>query len=192
MTHATPHPALHSTLDPARQRIAGALALVASTCVGLVASLFVSLPAHADGGRLMPQNVPPAYTQECAACHLAYPPGLLPAKSWQRLMGGLDQHYGSDASLDAATVQQLSGWLQANAGTYKRVSAEPPQDRITRSAWFERKHRQVDPAVWKLASVKSAAHCAACHTGADRGVFDDDNLHYPAGMSAQMRRTFKH
>lgn len=145
---------------------------------------------RADGGRLMPPNVPAAYTQECASCHLAYPPGLLPARSWQRLMGGLDKHYGSDASLDAATLQQITGWLQARAGTDKRVSEEPAQDRITRSAWFERKHQKISPSVWKLASVKSAANCAACHTGADRGVFDDDKLKYPAGMDARLRRSF--
>lgn len=125
---------------------------------------------------------------ECAACHLAYPPGLLPACTRQRLITGLDHHHGTDASLEAATVQQISSGLQANAGTCKRVSAEPPQDRITRSAWFERKHSGIDPAVWKLASVKRASSCAACHTTADRGVFDDD-LRYPAGMDAAMRRS---
>lgn len=147
--------------------------------------------ARADGGRLMPPNVPAAYTQECASCHLAYPPGLLPARSWQRLMGGLDKHYGSDASLDAATLKQIESWLQAHAGTSKRVSETPPQDRITRSAWFERKHRDIDPSVWKLASVKSAANCAACHTGADRGVFDEDALKLPAGMDARLRRPWR-
>lgn len=147
--------------------------------------------AHADDGRLMPSSIPAAYTAECAACHTAYAPGMLPARSWQRIMSGLDQHYGSDASLDAATVKELSGWLQANAGTYKRVAEAPPEDRITRSAWFERKHRHVDdPAVWKLASVKSAANCAACHTGADKGRFDDDNLKVPAGLPLRFRLAF--
>ena len=112
---------------------------------------------------------------------------MLPARSWQRIMTGLDQHYGTDASLDAATVQQLSSWLQAHAGTYKRVAEEPPQDRITRSAWFVRKHDEVQPAVWKLPSVKSAANCAACHTGADQGDYDDDNLRMPAGLTLRQR-----
>lgn len=156
----------------------------------LVACLAAQADAHADSGRLMPKSAPAAYTQECASCHLAYPPGLLPARSWQRLMLGLDKHYGSDASLDAVTTQQINAWLQAHAGTTKRVTEEPPQDRITRSAWFERKHRKIDPATWKLASVKSAANCAACHTGASRGDFDDDNLRFPAGMDARMRRNF--
>ena len=157
----------------------------------LVASLAgAALAAQADGGRQLPVNMPKAYTQECAACHTAYPPGLLPKASWARLMGGLDKHFGTDASLDAATLQQLSGWLQANAGTYKRVSEAPPEDRITRSAWFERKHRQIEPAVWRLASVKSAANCSACHTGADQGDYSEHALRLPAGLSARQARAF--
>jgi hypothetical protein len=153
-------------------------------------ALAAAHPALADGGRAMPRTVPPAYTQECASCHLAYPPGMLPARSWQRVMSGLDRHYGTDASLDAATLQQLGTWLQAYAGTYKRVAEEPPQDRITRSAWFERKHRKVEPAVWHLPSVKSAANCAACHSGAEQGRFDDDDLRLPAGLSSRQRQAW--
>jgi Dihaem cytochrome c len=156
-----------------------------------VLGLLAITSAQADGGRQMPANMPPAFTQECAACHVAYPPGLLPARSWQRIMGGLDRHYGSDASLDAATTRQIDHWLQANAGTYKRVREEPPQDRLTRSAWFERKHGNIDTSVWKLASVKSAANCGACHGGADRGQFDDDNLKFPEGLDARLRRAWR-
>jgi len=46
-----------------------------------ILTLAVTSSAWADSGRLMPQNVPAACTQECAACHLAYPPGLLRAAS---------------------------------------------------------------------------------------------------------------
>ncbi len=155
-----------------------------ATTIGLI----MIAPALADGDRRMPRDVPPSYTQECASCHTAYPPGMLPARSWQRLMNGLDRHYGTDASLDAATVQRIGAWLQANAGTYKRVREQPPEDRITRSAWFERKHRKVAASVWRLASVKSAANCGACHTRADEGDFDDDDLKYPEGLAANLRR----
>lgn len=146
--------------------------------------------ARAGNDNLLPFNVPKSYTQECASCHTAYPPGMLPARSWQRIMSGLDQHYGTDASLDAATVQQLGTWLQAHAGTYKRVREEPPQDRLTRSAWFERKHHKVAPAVWTHTSVKSAANCAACHTYADQGHYDDDGLRFPKGLEARYRRAW--
>ena len=154
-------------------------------------TLLLAGAAHADSGRQMPLDVPKAYTQECGACHTAYPPGLLPARSWRRVMDGLSRHYGTDASLDAKTVQQLDTWLQAHAGTYKRVAEEPPQDRLTRSAWFERKHRQIEPAVWQLPSVKSAANCAACHGDADSGRFDDDALRQPEGLTARQRRAWQ-
>lgn len=147
------------------------------TIVAIAFALAV-LPAIADGN-LMRVPLLSRYQQECAACHLAYPPGLLPAASWQRLMSGLDKHYGTDASLDEASVRQINGWLQSHAGTYKRVNEEPPHDRITRSAWFERKHRKVAPEVWKRASVRSAANCVACHSGADKGDYGDDGVRIP-------------
>lgn len=130
-----------------------------------------------DHGRRVP--LLPAYQQECGSCHVAFPPGLLPAASWKRLMGGLSQHYGTDASLDAPMTASLSAWLAANAGTYKRVNEEPPQDRISRSAWFQRKHDEVAPATWKLPAVKSAANCAACHTQADQGDFSERRIRIP-------------
>jgi len=148
----------------------------------IAAAALLAGAAHADdGGRRMPAQVPPAYTQECAGCHVAYPPGLLPAASWTRVMNGLERHYGSDASLDPATVKALSGWLLAHAGTYKRVRAEPPppDDRITRSRWFARKHEDIAPAVYRRPSIKSATNCAACHPGAAKGDFDDDRARIP-------------
>jgi hypothetical protein len=162
-------------------RIVGALALI----IGAQAS------AHADGGTLQPRLVLPAYQQECASCHLAYPAGLLPASSWTRIMSGLDKHFGTDASLDAATARQIGAWLQTHAGSYKRVSEAPPQDRITRSAWFERKHRKIVPAVWQHASVKTAANCAACHTAAAQGDFDEDRLRFPPGLDKRYQNAFR-
>ena len=130
----------------------------------------------------------PKYQTECAACHIAYPAGMLPAQSWKRLMGSLDKHFGTDASLDEASVREISQWLQVNAGTYKRVREEPPQDRITTSAWFVRKHDEIDPAIWKQTAVKSAANCIACHTRADKGSFSEREITFPKGLDARFRR----
>ncbi len=121
----------------------------------------------------------PKYEQECAACHVAYPAGMLPARSWQRLMGNLTSHFGTDASLDEASVREIDSWLSANAGTFRRVSAEPPQDRITTSAWFVRQHHEVQASVWKRASIGSASNCAACHGGAAKGDFNEDHVRIP-------------
>lgn len=137
----------------------------------------------ADSNESKANNVPllASYKQECAACHVAYPAGMLPAGSWKQLMGGLSKHYGTDASLDTKSLAEISGWLEGHAGTYKRVSEMPPDDRITKSAWFIRKHneREVSQAVWKRASVGSASNCIACHTNAAQGSYSEREIKIP-------------
>jgi hypothetical protein len=138
--------------------------------------------AAADEGRGLAVPLLPKYAQECASCHIAYPPGLLPSASWKRLMEGLPRHFGTDASLDAATVQELSTWLQANAADTRartRSSLPPPEDRITRSPWFVHEHDEIPAATWKLPAVKSPSNCAACHQRADQGVFDEHDVRIP-------------
>jgi hypothetical protein len=134
--------------------------------------------AGADEGRRR-AAVPPfaPYQQECAACHVAYPPGLLPAASWRRLTDTLDRHFGVDASLDAATTATLANWLAAHAAPSSLPA--PPQDRITRSAWFVRKHDEVPADRWTLPAVKSGANCGACHTRANEGDFDERRIRIP-------------
>lgn len=151
--------------------------LVASAMVMLLGS--TAAQAESEGGSRVP--LLPKYVQECAACHVAYPAGFMPAASWQRVMGGLNKHYGTDASLDDATAREISAWLKAHAGTYKRVNEEPPHDRITQSAWFLRKHRdgEVPANVWKRASVGSPSNCSACHTNAAKGNFSEHEVRIP-------------
>ena len=121
----------------------------------------------------------PKYQQECASCHVAYAPGLLPAESWQRLLNNLPHHFGTDASLDAASTTTLSTWLVANAGTSRRGREAPPEDRITKSAWFVREHGEVSAATWKRASVKSPSNCSACHAQGDQGDFNEHSVRIP-------------
>ncbi|MGE8357412.1 MAG: cytochrome C, partial [Microvirgula sp.] len=77
----------------------------------------LTLPAlagdHDREGRHRYRQVPPnaSYRAECASCHMAYPPGMLPAASWRRMMGGLDRHFGENASLDAATRDDITAFL---------------------------------------------------------------------------------
>jgi hypothetical protein len=132
---------------------------------------------RADGYRSAPAL--PKYLQECSSCHIAYPIGALPAASWQHLLQNLPRHFGTDASVDPATLKELSAWFAANTETWKRVGEIPPEHRITRSAWFARKHREVEPATWQRAAVKSPANCAACHPRADEGDFNEHRVRIP-------------
>ena len=161
--------------------------------VGVVSLLAFSLPsgeAHGDGGgNVLPRVANKNWQQECASCHIAYAPSLLPKASWRRLMGGLDQHFGENASIDPATQADILRFLEANAadsGTSRMGSrvmqGMSPNDaplRITDTRWFVRKHDEVSRTTWSRKSIGSAANCAACHRQAEQGVFDEDTVRIP-------------
>ena len=147
-------------------------------CVS-VATFGLTHAAWADDKRASLVPPLPEYTQECASCHLAFPPGLLPAASWRRIMDNLPRHYGTDASLDPALTRKLSTWLEAHADTGKRAREQPSDDRITRAVWFVHEHDEVPAATWKLQAVKSPANCSACHTQAEQGDFRERNIRIP-------------
>ena len=144
----------------------------------LLMLMTVSSIALADGN-VMPLKVPEKVKSECASCHMVYPPAFLPNESWARIMSGLEKHYGTDASLDPQSIKEISQWLNQKSGTYKRVSSAPPDDRITESTWFVKKHRKISDSTWKSLKVKSKANCMACHTSADKGRYDDDEVSIP-------------
>lgn len=157
--------------------------ITAALLLALLAATHALAEDHAKGSRTVSQQtLSPKYQQECASCHMAYPAALLPVASWQHLMGSLNTHFGTDASLTPADAREISTWLTANGGTYKRVGAMPQQDRISQSDWFLRKHRasEVPARVWSRASVGSRSNCVACHAGAEQGNFNEHQVRIPA------------
>lgn len=127
----------------------------------------------------MPNDAPVSYDAECASCHMAYPPALLSQQSWKNVMAGLSKHFGTDASLDPKTQAELTNWLVKNAATRQKYSETAPENRITKTSWFIRKHDEVRADVWKRASIKSPANCGACHIDAAKGIFSENNIKIP-------------
>ena len=149
------------------------------------ALLFASCATYADKLPL-PANAPPAFQAECASCHLAFPPQLMVAEDWRRVMATLDKHYGDNASLDEKTRRVIEDFLVRNAGSERKVGAgrtaggaELP--RMTTSAWFKRKHHEVSKADWAHAKVKTPANCTACHTKAAEGSYREREIVMPNG-----------
>lgn len=128
----------------------------------------------------MPTDAPASYEAECASCHMAYPPALLSEQSWKNVMSGLSKHFGTDASVDAKTQTEITSWLIKNAATRQKYSETAPENRITKTSWFIRKHDEVRPEVWKRAGIKSPANCGACHIDAAKGIFSENNIKIPA------------
>jgi hypothetical protein len=162
--------------------------------VSTVSLLAFSLPsggeARGDGGDdVMPRVMHKGWQEECASCHLAYPPSLLPKASWRRVMSGLEQHFGDNASLDPATQADILKFLETHAAdsgdsrtgrrVMQRMDAHAAPLRITETRWFVRKHDEVPAAAWSRKAVGSRANCAACHRQAENGVFDDDSVRIP-------------
>ena len=126
----------------------------------------------------VPSDAPPVWKEECAACHMLYAPGLLPAEAWRQQMQMLDKHYGSNATLDPAQEREILDFLlRASSGNRLPTEGEPP--RISQTRWFERKHHEVSEAKFSRESVGGRANCVACHRDAERGDFNEHRVKIP-------------
>jgi hypothetical protein len=134
------------------------------------------------GVKVVAANV--AYDKECSACHAAFHPSLLPKASWLAIMQGLDDHFGEDASLPDDKVAAISEFLAANAAEttdtevanrFRDVSTEAPLF-ITKTPFWQRTHSGISEAMFSGAVVKSKSNCAACHSDAASGRFDDSAI----------------
>jgi len=160
---------------------------IGGTCLGLADSDEHEEKEHQGQRRAMAVASNPQYKAECASCHMLYPPGLLPARSWQAIMGGLKNHFGDNASLDEKTTVELTQFLVKNSADQSSLRrsqkiAQSIQDvplRFTETAYFKRKHHEVGDEVWQRKKVASRANCVACHGRAEAGIFDEDEVRIP-------------
>jgi hypothetical protein len=154
--------------------------------LGLVALGFSGIflaRAQAGGGHYFAPVSDPVVREECGSCHLAFAPSMLPASSWKRMMGELDKHFGTDASVASATAERITRYLSENAADtggqrygnklMRSVSLQNAPLRITDLPKWVREHNELSAKEWKRKEVGSKANCAACHTGAERGYYDE-------------------
>jgi len=130
------------------------------------------------------------YVDECGSCHFAFQPGLLPARSWTKLMGNLEDHFGENAELDGADRQQILDYLVAGGADksdYRRsqkinrsISRYSTPLRISETPYFIRKHDEL-PARYVQGNPKvgSISNCDKCHTAADKGSFSESGINIP-------------
>lgn len=143
----------------------------------LLGAAVLAAPAFAEGERY-PPVAHEATQKECSACHLAFQPQMLPARSWEALMNGLDNHFGENAALDAKTAEDIKAYLVANAADaagasrwMRGVSDKDTPLRISETPRFKRAHREVSAATFQRKDIGSAANCAACHKEAAQGLY---------------------
>ncbi len=178
-----------------RLALTGLLLLLIGTALVVITGS--AIPDWRSWPRMVP-NIAPAthagYLQECGSCHLAYPPGVLPAASWSQILApeSLVDHYGDDASLPDGLVAELRAYLMANAAdgsarVRERAFAVPGASRsdsglprLTETPYFVRKHHAI-PAhlVTDNPEVGSFSQCNRCHLGVDEGIFDEGQVDIP-------------
>jgi len=130
------------------------------------------------------------YAAECSACHFAYQPGFLPEHSWVKIMGSLGDHFGDNAKLDEASRMEIENYLRGHAADHlpnrfsrsilRSINTNEAPLRISETAYFTQKHDEVPARMVKNnPKVRSFANCAACHTGAEKGSFDEHAVRIP-------------
>ncbi|MCT7472719.1 diheme cytochrome c [Aliarcobacter cryaerophilus] len=129
------------------------------------------------------------YEKECGSCHFAYPAGLLPSNSWNKMMSNLDNHFGDDATVDEKTFQTISSYLNENSAEksmqYKRsrkivenLNGTIP-DSISKMPYMKKKHQDIKEHLITQKEVKGLFNCTACHQNAKKGIFSDDDVKIP-------------
>lgn len=130
------------------------------------------------------------YQANCAECHFAYYPGLLPSRSWKAVMSpkALENHFGENAELDERDRRLILDFLVLNSAdnsSYKRsikIRRSIPDNarplRITQVPYIKRKHSEIPKRlITGNPKVRSLSNCLNCHTqAAAKGVFDDDTV----------------
>ena len=127
------------------------------------------------------------YSQECGACHFAYPPSLGRSQTWAAIMEQLNNHFGEDASLPQATHAHITRYLIENASEHydtniaHRFAVMNPSEplRFTETSFWRWQHKAIPETVFKMKSVGTKGACRACHQDADTGRFDPQSISIP-------------
>jgi len=155
----------------------------------LLVLLFPWFEAQASSEQ-MPSVDNQLYKEECSACHMAYQPGFLPARSWEKLMSSLDDHFGENAELDDDARKTITGYLTNNAADHssaklakkflKRISNDDMPLRISKLNYFIKEHDEIKPhMVTDNPKVKSFSRCETCHRQADEGSYAEKEIDIP-------------
>lgn len=130
------------------------------------------------------------YIDECGSCHFAYQPGLLPQRSWNKLMANLQDHFGTDATLDEPEYTSIRRYLVANAADKahqfkrsrkidKKIYHYETPLAVTKTRYFIRKHDEIPKYLITQKEVRSLSNCIACHTTADKGIYSERAIKIP-------------
>ena len=138
------------------------------------------------------------YYSECGACHKPYPPFMLPASSWERIRGGLSNHFGEEISpsmkkgenrisINDQTVI-FNYLMKHSADTSTReisvkvmnsLNGARGRKSITKIQYWKDVHSAISHDTFKSSKVKDKSNCFACHKNFDKGMLEDIDILIP-------------
>lgn len=123
--------------------------------------------------------LPPAYVEECGSCHVAFPARMLDAASWQAVIGGLERHFGVDASADPQTLAPIRAYLEQAARRKPTAADGEPLLRITDTRWFRHEHDEIPSRLRTGPEAVKLSDCTACHQQAASGSYAERDIRMP-------------
>jgi hypothetical protein len=148
------------------------LLLVWSICLGwglalaLSASAQTNIPAQATtvpgtvdaiGARF--QVGKELYLENCASCHIAIPPEVLPSETWRRLLLEPQEHYGQKLEpMIGPSLIVMWDYLQTFSRPHQEKESIPY--RVAESRFFKALHPRV-----KFPQPAKIGSCVTCHPG---------------------------
>ena len=158
--------------------------------VFLVGMLLPCLTFAGDHGesKSIPSVTNETYKRSCGACHFAYQPGLLPARSWVKIVDSPSGHPGGTLTIDKKTKSAIRTYLEQNSAEkspskrsrkiLNSIGSDTPV-RISEISYIKQKHRKIKQEVFARKAIGSRANCIACHRSAANGVYEDDDVVIP-------------
>ena len=123
---------------------------------------------------------------------------MLPSSSWERIKGGLSNHFGEEIS---PTMKKGENRISINDQTVifnylkkhsadnstreisvkvmKSLNGARGRKSITKIKYWKDTHANIPREVFKSKKVKRKANCFACHKNFEKGMVEDIDIHIP-------------
>lgn len=130
-------------------------------------------------------RIPEVWKSECGECHMAFPPSLLPSRSWDYLLKNADNHFGEVLTFKNETLEALrktfanhsaeEEWTESAHKINRSLKKDQVPLRISDTPYWFKKHAEIKPETWNNLDT-AKARCEKCHSDAYEGIFDDSAI----------------
>ena len=126
------------------------------------------------------------FVEECASCHILYPPHLLPQKAWNKMMDNLEEHFGDDASVDDSSNKIIRKYLLNNSSetSNKQASVYIMKEymneiAISDTSYWKDIHKNINKKIFQSKKIRTKSNCKACHTNFENGLIENEDINIP-------------